>query len=48
MSDLEKERRQRTDTLSSGGLVTKALKMLSAASDQPEGMVSKCESIQDR
>ncbi|KAI0223616.1 Cilia- and flagella-associated protein 47 [Lamellibrachia satsuma] len=38
MSDLEKERRQRTDTLSSGGLVTKALKMLSAASDQPEGM----------
>ena len=46
MSDLEKERRQRTDTLSSGGLVTKALKMLSA--DQPDGVVSNCESIQDR
>ena len=40
MSDLEKERRQRTNTLSSGGLVTNALKMLSAACDHPDGIVS--------
>ncbi|KAK2169816.1 hypothetical protein NP493_1175g00013 [Ridgeia piscesae] len=38
MSDLEKERRKRTDTLSSGGLVTKTLKRLSAANDDSDAM----------
>ena len=41
MSDLEKERRKRTDTLSSGGLVTKALKRLSAATEDSDAMVSE-------